>query len=101
MTINFRSFQTTATFFALIFAVLALSSCREGEQGRVLLYDKGTYLGKTESGLAEATVEHLQDRALLQATASGTAPRGGGGGEAPSSDNGAALRVRAQQQTGN
>jgi hypothetical protein len=46
--------------------VLALSGCDGSEQGRILHYEKGTYLGQVDSGLSEAQREELRARASLQ-----------------------------------
>ena len=46
--------------------VLALAACDESEQGRVLRYEKGTYLGKPDSQLTEQQREELRSRAALQ-----------------------------------
>jgi hypothetical protein len=46
--------------------VLALSACDESEQGRILHYEKGTYLGQVDRGLSEAQREELRARASLQ-----------------------------------
>ena len=53
----------------LVFA-LVLAACRTEEQGRVLLYDKGEYLGKPDSRLSEDQVRMLSVRPANQ--------RGGG-----------------------
>ena len=45
---------------------LALQACREEEQGRILLYDKGTYLGKADQPLTGAQREALRHRASRQ-----------------------------------
>lgn len=47
--------------------VLALGACDESEQGRILLYEKGTYLGPSDSELSDAQREELRQRALRQA----------------------------------
>ena len=56
--------------FAGLFACIALaflvSACEEDERDRVLLYDKGTYLGPEDSPLPEDTVRELQSRAREQ-----------------------------------
>ena len=44
----------------------ALTACDEGEQGRVLFYEEGTYLGKPDPALPEQTVEEFDERARLQ-----------------------------------
>jgi len=46
--------------------VLALAGCDESEQGRVLRYEKGTYLGQPDSQLTEQQREELRARAALQ-----------------------------------
>ena len=53
----------TATF---LMSVLALVGCDESEQGRILRYEKGVYLGKPDSGLSEQQVDELRQRARLQ-----------------------------------
>jgi len=45
---------------------LSLTACDEAEQGRILHYEKGTYLGKSDSGLTDAQREELRARAVLQ-----------------------------------
>jgi hypothetical protein len=45
---------------------LSLAACDEAEQGRVLRYEKGTYLGQNDSALTEAQREELRARATLQ-----------------------------------
>lgn len=44
-----------------------VASCDESEQGRVLLYKKGTYLGKPDTPLTEQKVDELRQRAMRQA----------------------------------
>lgn len=46
--------------------VLALAACDESEQGRILRYEKGTYLGKADSELSEEQRDELRQRALRQ-----------------------------------
>ena len=45
---------------------LTLSACREEEQGRKLLYDKGTYLGEADEGLSDEDRAKLRQRATYQ-----------------------------------
>ena len=52
--------------FALVTFVLALSSCAEEEQDRLLSYEKGTYLGPTDQSLTEEQVRELMARADIQ-----------------------------------
>jgi len=46
---------------------LSLAACDEAEQGRVLLYEKGTYLGQKDPPLGQQTEDELRGRAALQA----------------------------------
>lgn len=46
--------------------VLTLAACDEAEQGRVLLYKKGTYLGKADTELTDEKRQELRARAMLQ-----------------------------------
>ena len=45
---------------------LLLQGCREDEQDRVLLYDKGTYLGPGDPPLEAQQVDELRYRAQNQ-----------------------------------
>ena len=45
---------------------LSLAACDEAEQGRVLRYEKGTYLGEKDTGLSVETLDDLRSRASLQ-----------------------------------
>ena len=97
---------------SLIAAGLVLGACREQEQDRVLLYEKGTYLGQLDTALSEETRVALRQRSQLQRTTpAGTVPGGGGSalGAAPGVPLRAArtgmpdairdaLRARARQQ---
>lgn len=47
--------------------VLALSACDESEQGRILRYEKGTYLGQADSELTTEQRDELRARARRQA----------------------------------
>ncbi len=50
----------------LLAAALALAGCREGEQGRVMRYQKGAYLGPTEAPLTQEARDALRLRARQQ-----------------------------------
>ena len=50
----------------LLCAGLTLSACDEDEQGRVLRYDKGTYLGEADKPLDQNTLDELRNRARNQ-----------------------------------
>jgi hypothetical protein len=51
---------------AVIFAGFLVSACDEAEQGRVLRYEKGTYLGPPDSQLSAGQVNELRQRAKRQ-----------------------------------
>lgn len=46
--------------------VLALAACDEAEQGRILRYEKGTYLGPTDTELSDQQRDELRSRVRLQ-----------------------------------
>ncbi|MEM7222889.1 MAG: hypothetical protein AAF495_07935 [Pseudomonadota bacterium] len=43
-----------------------LSACDDSEQGRILRYEKGTYLGEKDRPLTEEEVEQLRQRTMRQ-----------------------------------
>lgn len=47
-------------------ALLALGACREQEQDRVLLFDKGEYLGEADATLPADAAATLRQRAAGQ-----------------------------------
>lgn len=51
---------------AVLLAGLAVAGCDEAEQGRVLRYEKGTYLGKPDDQLSPGQLDELRQRAKLQ-----------------------------------
>ena len=51
---------------ALICLSAGLSACEQDEQGRILSYDKGTYLGQADQKLDENQVRELEMRTNLQ-----------------------------------
>jgi len=51
----------------LICLSAALSACDQEEQGRILSYDKGTYLGPADQKLGAEQVRELETRTNLQA----------------------------------
>lgn len=63
---SMRKHSTLFVTAALLFGALALTGCDEGEQGRILRYEKGVYLGKPDSGLTEQQVDELRQRARMQ-----------------------------------
>ncbi|MGF1609764.1 MAG: hypothetical protein ACFCUQ_10235 [Kiloniellales bacterium] len=64
MAMRKRRHLLTIVPFAL--GALALAGCDEQEQGRILRYDKGVYLGQPDPALAEQQVEELRQRTRLQ-----------------------------------
>ena len=52
----------------LVIAGLAIiaQGCREDEQNRLLIYDKGTYQGQHDEGLTEQQVDTLRQRSAGQ-----------------------------------
>lgn len=99
-----------AVLCGVLAAGLLLGGCRKEEQGRVLQYQKGTYLGKPDQPLSEQTREALRQRMQYQGGRSSLASLGGGA-PGPSADvrppesgvSGAALdaaRTRVQKQGG-
>lgn len=93
-----------------VVAALVLAGCRQEEQGRVLRYDKGSYLGQADTRLSEETLEVLRQRTRNQFGGAGFSSIGGPaslaadvrppvGLSAPQSDEArAALRTRALRQ---
>ena len=51
---------------AVAFVGLLVSACDEAEQGRVLRYEKGTYLGPSPEPLENEQLNELRQRAKLQ-----------------------------------
>ena len=58
--------QYCLKFFVLATFVMALSSCAEEEQNRLLSYEKGTYLGEADQSLSDEQVRKLMARANIQ-----------------------------------
>ncbi len=55
-----------AVVYSLLVVALALPGCRESEQGRVLLFEKGSYLGKPDTAISEEARRALRQRSELQ-----------------------------------
>ena len=51
---------------AVLASALVLAACRAEEQGRVIRYQKGTYLGKPDTALSGAQLKNLRDRSSYQ-----------------------------------
>jgi hypothetical protein len=54
------------TLLVVVAASLALSACDEAEQDRILLYQKGEYMGAPDTPLSEDTLQALRQRTLRQ-----------------------------------
>ncbi len=97
------------TLACLVAVGASLGACREDEQGRVLLFNKGVYLGKTDAPISDEARRAIRSRMSRQAASRGL---GGGGGtdsglgrppdvKPPSAKPDDALRERARRQSGN
>jgi hypothetical protein len=51
-----------------VVAMLLLSGCREEEQGRILGYEKGVYLGRPDTALSDSTRDDLRQRIRHQSS---------------------------------
>lgn len=58
--------KRTALAGCLVAVGLALGGCRENEQDRVLMFQKGKYLGKPDQSLSDEQIEELRHRAEQQ-----------------------------------
>ncbi len=61
-----QSVRTFAVLMSLVAAGALLSACDPEEQDRVLLYEKGTYLGQADEELSPETRQELRNRARYQ-----------------------------------
>ncbi len=59
----------------VVAAGVLLGACRENEQDRVLLYQKGNYLGKPDTAVSEGTLRALSAHIQRQTERAG--PAGG------------------------
>ena len=108
-----------AVVYSLLVVSLALPGCRESEQGRVLLFEKGSYLGKPDTQISAGARRALRQRSELQRdttallgpaggrpalsaraasqreSVAGSSPGGGTGSSQATRD---ALRARVMQQ---
>ena len=53
-------------FTAVLVFGFMLAACDEAEQGRILNYEKGTYLGKKDQTLSDRDIEELRHRTRMQ-----------------------------------
>ena len=56
----------SALVLAIAAVALGTSACREEEQGRPLNYEKGIYLGKSDTSLSSEQLRELKSRSRLQ-----------------------------------
>ncbi len=60
-------YSKTATVLGVLLTCgLLVSACQEDEQGRILRFEKGKYLGKPDTAITETTRRDLRQRALNQ-----------------------------------
>ena len=50
----------------VLIVAFGLTACDEAEQGRILHYKKGMYLGKKDQALSESEQDSLRQRTRLQ-----------------------------------
>ena len=79
----------------LLFVSAVLGGCREDEQGRIMRYQKGTYLGPTVAPLPEETREALRQRIRFQ----GVATAAGGGSSLRGPGEVALTRLQGQKES--
>jgi hypothetical protein len=100
--------NTLFTVIGIAACLMALAGCRAEEQGRILFYDKGTYLGPKEPPLSAEKLKELRKRTSEQVGpavpvhAPGARAPGGPGVRPPTSAaiDVEALRARASAQAG-
>ncbi len=61
-----RATRTLLALAAVLAAGLVLSACDENEQGRILRYQKGTYLGPADQALSIEQQAALRARSRMQ-----------------------------------
>ncbi len=61
-----RAKRTLLVIATVLAAGLVLSACDEGEQGRVLRYQKGTYQGPVDQALSAEQQAALRARSRMQ-----------------------------------
>ncbi len=58
--------KSFVVFGALLICGLLLGACREDEQGRMLRFEKGTYLGQSDTPITDEGRAALRRRARTQ-----------------------------------
>jgi hypothetical protein len=61
-----RAKRTLLLFATVLAAGLVLSACDESEQGRILRYQKGTYMGPVDQALSAEQQAALRARSRMQ-----------------------------------
>lgn len=51
---------------AVVLSGLLLAGCEEEEQNRILMFEKGTYLGQEDDSMGDTQAEELRQRAKHQ-----------------------------------
>lgn len=74
--------RTITAVAAVVLVAGVLGGCREEEQGRPLILEKGSYAGPADTTLTKAQLNELTDRAALQ----GRAVSSGGSAFAPAEE---------------
>jgi len=69
--------RTIIAAAAIVLVASALAGCREEEQGRALIPDKGNYAGPPNAALTKEQMDKLTDRAALQGEGTTGGPGGG------------------------
>ena len=58
--------RSIGMWLAIAGIAVVAQGCREDEQNRLLIYDKGTYQGQQDEGLTEKQVDALRQRSAAQ-----------------------------------
>ncbi len=61
-----RTGRRSAALLAVFAVALFVSACDESEQGRILRYEKGTYLGPADTQLSSEARTDLRARTRMQ-----------------------------------
>ena len=80
---------------------VSLGACRSEEQGRILKYQKGVYLGKADTPLSRSARDAVRDRARFQGGLGVISPGGGASAYKSSVCPPGALRQRGKSQSYN
>ncbi len=61
-----RSAKALGLGLAVVISGLLLAGCEEEEQNRILMFEKGTYLGQEDNAMGDTQAEELRQRAKHQ-----------------------------------